>query len=79
MPTSDTPTPLDTAERFHSHLDTCRQCSEHPFDLCPAGATLLAAVPIEGATVTAACLCAEIDPADRPCLVCDAQAYLEAR
>ena len=34
-------------------------------------------VSLEGATVTASCLCSEIDPSDRPCLVCDALAYLD--
>ena len=28
---------------FHVHLDTCRQCSEHPLDLCERGAVLLRA------------------------------------
>lgn len=28
-------------------------------------------------TKRAECLCAEIDPSDRPCLVCEAYAYLE--
>lgn len=27
--------------RFHSHLDECEQCREHPFDLCKIGAILL--------------------------------------
>jgi hypothetical protein len=26
---------------FHEHLDSCKQCEEHPFDLCPEGAHLL--------------------------------------
>ncbi len=26
---------------FHEHLDSCRQCADHPFDLCVVGATLL--------------------------------------
>lgn len=26
---------------FDEHLDECAQCREHPFDLCPAGASLL--------------------------------------
>jgi hypothetical protein len=26
---------------FHSHLDDCRQCREHPFDLCAVGNKLL--------------------------------------
>lgn len=29
-------------------------------------------------TKRAECLCAEIDPSDCPCLVCEAYAYLEA-
>lgn len=29
--------------KFHDHLDVCRQCREHPFDLCPVGAPLLEA------------------------------------
>lgn len=24
-------------ERFHKHLDECRQCREEPFNLCPLG------------------------------------------
>lgn len=28
---------------FHDHLDACRQCEQHPFDLCPIGAALLVA------------------------------------
>jgi len=28
---------------FHSHLDICDQCRNHPFDLCPTGASLLRA------------------------------------
>lgn len=27
--------------RFHDHLDACRQCREHPFNLCATGARLL--------------------------------------
>jgi hypothetical protein len=23
--------------KFHDHLDICKQCREHPFDLCPVG------------------------------------------
>ena len=26
---------------FHSHLDACAQCREHPFDLCHTGSVLL--------------------------------------
>jgi len=22
---------------YHDHLDVCRWCGEHPFNLCPAG------------------------------------------
>lgn len=34
--------PQTPEERFHAHLDTCRRCEDHPFDLCPIGALLLA-------------------------------------
>jgi len=32
---------LDSVDKFHAHLDTCRQCADHPFDLCPVGDKLL--------------------------------------
>lgn len=28
-------------EDFHAHLDECRRCANHPFDLCTEGARLL--------------------------------------
>lgn len=28
-------------EKFHKHLDVCRQCREHPFALCLEGSRLL--------------------------------------
>ena len=28
-------------EPFHDHLDVCRQCLDHPCELCPTGAALL--------------------------------------
>jgi hypothetical protein len=28
-------------DRFHVHLDVCKQCRDHPFELCPTGAELL--------------------------------------
>ena len=28
-------------DKFHAHLDVCRQCERHPFDLCSTGAKLL--------------------------------------
>lgn len=28
-------------DRFHAHLDVCSQCRNHPFGLCPTGASLL--------------------------------------
>lgn len=31
------PTHLD----FHAHLDTCKQCRNNPFDLCPTGSRVL--------------------------------------
>lgn len=30
-------------DRFHRHLDECRQCRDHPFELCPHGMRLLMA------------------------------------
>jgi len=29
------------SKNFHEHLDKCRQCRDHPFDLCPAGTVIL--------------------------------------
>jgi hypothetical protein len=26
---------------FHDHLDVCKQCREHPMNLCAVGAALL--------------------------------------
>lgn len=28
-------------KKFHAHLDTCNQCAQHCFALCPEGAKLL--------------------------------------
>lgn len=28
-------------KKFHSHLDVCSQCRNHPFGLCTKGAVLL--------------------------------------
>lgn len=37
-----TPPPSDPdIAAFHEHLDACRQCREHPFDLCGPGTQLL--------------------------------------
>lgn len=30
-----------TADDFHAHLDKCKQCEEHPFNLCPEGQRLM--------------------------------------
>lgn len=35
------PNRKEAADRFHAHLDECKQCREQPFDLCPTGAELL--------------------------------------
>jgi hypothetical protein len=32
---------LDKGEPFHAHLEVCAQCRDHPFDLCPTGATAI--------------------------------------
>lgn len=39
--------PKDPVEKFHDHLDECKQCRENPFHLCPAGEQLLLAVQIK--------------------------------
>lgn len=39
----------DTTRRFHLHLDECGQCRDHPFALCPIGATLLKAAALDPA------------------------------
>jgi len=31
----------DLADRFHGHLDTCKQCRDNPFGLCKTGELLL--------------------------------------
>lgn len=35
------PEPSAAELDFNRHLDTCRQCQDHPFDLCSNGADLL--------------------------------------
>ena len=41
MPETTETTRRETpTEKFHAHLDVCAQCREHPFGLCPRGATL---------------------------------------
>jgi hypothetical protein len=32
---------MDDIDRFHGHLDECRQCSEEVFNLCPIGVELI--------------------------------------
>jgi hypothetical protein len=39
--------PLQSA--FYSHLDTCKQCAAHPFDLCAEGQILIRAAGFEAA------------------------------
>ncbi len=34
---------LETAIKFHRHLDNCEQCHDHPFELCTTGIDLLIA------------------------------------
>ena len=34
---------MSDVEAFHAHLDVCKQCEQHPFDLCCVGAALLIA------------------------------------
>ena len=35
-------------EKFHAHLDKCKQCEEHPFNLCSIGCRLLTGLPAKG-------------------------------
>jgi hypothetical protein len=42
---SDTP----ATDAFHAHLDICKQCADHPFDLCTVGSDLLYAASKEAA------------------------------
>lgn len=37
---------MTEADRFHEHLDGCRQCQEHPFSLCSTGVDLLRAAAV---------------------------------
>lgn len=38
------PNPLTPEHQaFHAHLDTCKQCRDNPFGLCPTGAHLIIA------------------------------------
>jgi len=30
-------------DKFHAHLDVCKQCREHPFNLCVIGVLLIKA------------------------------------
>lgn len=34
---------MEPEDKFHAHLDECRQCREEIFNLCPTGAKLLEA------------------------------------
>lgn len=36
------PKPTIGEKAFHAHLDMCRQCHDHPFELCTLGSLLLA-------------------------------------
>lgn len=29
------------SEQFHAHLEACKQCEDHPFQLCQVGERLL--------------------------------------
>jgi hypothetical protein len=31
----------EQAEAFHAHLDVCKQCANHPFDLCLTGQEIM--------------------------------------
>ena len=40
----------ESMDRFHAHLDECKQCRDRPFGLCPSGQTLLLAAADDGMT-----------------------------
>jgi len=44
---------MEAIDKFHSHLDVCEQCRNHPFGLCSTGAELLrdAAALVDGTTI----------------------------
>ena len=54
-------------EAFHTHLDICQQCREHPFQLCSVGSPLLkeAATGDQSASLIILDEVADILPADR--------------
>ena len=37
----DKTTPKPAMKDFYRHLDECRQCREHPFNLCGVGSLLM--------------------------------------
>lgn len=39
--------PFFADNRYHAHLDVCKQCREHPFALCRQGAELLKEVALK--------------------------------
>ena len=41
MPETSTSPLTREHQVFHSHLDTCPQCANQPFNLCPMGTVLL--------------------------------------
>ncbi len=38
---------MTNEQAFYRHLDVCRQCREHPLDLCKLGAVLLPRAALE--------------------------------
>ena len=36
---------IESMEKFHAHLDMCKQCRDHPFGLCKVGESLLLTTP----------------------------------
>lgn len=35
------PQKYKNTDKFHAHLECCRQCENNPFNLCPVGTVLL--------------------------------------
>ncbi len=42
------PADTDASDEFGKHLDMCRQCHDHPWELCVVGADLLKKAVSEG-------------------------------
>jgi len=53
-------------DKFHNHLDVCKQCRDNPFGLCTVGASLLQ----QAGSAADASLAAIITPQPDTCRCC---------